>query len=210
MEQFMDEDDSGEEIEIDSDPEFPAELFAYGDPFAIPFANPISSDDSNHYGPGDITDTSFNTNETPTYDFSANQVKLINDFNSKFSESLLKSAGTGDLLALLRDHWKTYVPICFNVSDNPLKNLIETETYRILLEPLAVFICNDPDCDKVLAELKNLEDPPQLCGKVFKAGEPSYFCRECGVDPTCVLCSSCFLKSEHRYHKYKVISKINK
>ncbi len=203
----MDDDDSGEEIEIGSDPEeFPVdELSAYGDPFAIP----ISSDDSNHaYGPGDISDTSSNTaidQQAVTYNFNADQLKLINEFNSSFSESLLKNAGTGDLLALLRNHWKTYVPICFNVSDNPIKNLIETETQRILLEPLAVFICNDQNSEKVLADLNNLEDPPQLCGKVFKAGEPSYFCRECGSDPTCVLCSNCFRRSKHREHKYKVI-----
>ena len=27
---------------------------------------------------------------------------------------------------------------------------------------------------------------------------------DCGSDPTCVLCSDCFLNSKHRSHKYKV------
>ena len=33
------------------------------------------------------------------------------------------------------------------------------------------------------------------------------FCnsRECGADPTCVLCQKCFRQSEHINHKYKVI-----
>ncbi|GAA5840031.1 hypothetical protein JCM3766R1_000645 [Sporobolomyces carnicolor] len=37
------------------------------------------------------------------------------------------------------------------------------------------------------------------CGHVFKAGESVYRCRTCGLDPTCVLCSTCFHASpEHR------------
>ncbi|KAF5287904.1 hypothetical protein FQA39_LY04078 [Lamprigera yunnana] len=35
-------------------------------------------------------------------------------------------------------------------------------------------------------------------------GEPTYSCRECGMDNTCVLCVDCFKKSEHRFHKYKM------
>lgn len=45
-----------------------------------------------------------------------------------------------------------------------------------------------------------------VCGKVFKNGEPTYSCRECGVDPTCVLCVNCFKRSPHRFHKYKMSS----
>lgn len=41
-------------------------------------------------------------------------------------------------------------------------------------------------------------------GKLFKLGEPTYSCRECGMDNTCVLCVSCFKNSEHRFHKYKM------
>ena len=81
------------------------------------------------------------------------------------------------MLTLLHKHWQTYVPICFHVSDNPNKNLIETDVQKILLHPLEVFICNSSDTDKVLTKLNELEEPSQLCGKVFKAGEPSYFCR---------------------------------
>ncbi|XP_055525528.1 E3 ubiquitin-protein ligase UBR1 [Wyeomyia smithii] len=43
-----------------------------------------------------------------------------------------------------------------------------------------------------------------VCGRVFKIGEPTYSCRECSMDPTCVLCSTCFKKSPHRMHKYKM------
>ncbi len=39
---------------------------------------------------------------------------------------------------------------------------------------------------------------------MFADGEPSYTCSECGVDPTCVLCHKCFMKSEHRQHRFTV------
>lgn len=61
--------------------------------------------------------------------------------------------------------------------DNPTKNLIETDSTKILLKPLEIYLCNSMDSEKVLIKLNELEDPPQICGKVFKAGEPSYFCR---------------------------------
>lgn len=69
------------------------------------------------------------------------------------------------------------MPICFNAMDTPTKNLIETDSERILLKPLEVFLCNSIDSEKILNKLHEFDDPPQLCGKVFKAGEPSYFCR---------------------------------
>lgn len=42
---------------------------------------------------------------------------------------------------------------------------------------------------------------PSLCGRVFKVGEPTYSCRDCGMDPTCVLCSNCFKNSGHKNHR---------
>lgn len=96
------------------------------------------------------------------------------------------------------------MPICFSATDVPTRNLIETDANKILLKPLEVYLCNSIESEKCLATLRELDDPPQLCGRVFKAGEPSYFCRDCGSDPTCVLCSNCFRKSKHREHRYKM------
>ena len=39
------------------------------------------------------------------------------------------------------------------------------------------------------------------CGKLFKSGEPTYSCKDCGVDLTCVLCVECFKNSEHKNHR---------
>ncbi|XP_054727034.1 E3 ubiquitin-protein ligase UBR1 [Anastrepha obliqua] len=56
----------------------------------------------------------------------------------------------------------------------------------------------------VLDKLQQEGTTAAVCGKVFKNGEPTYSCRECGMDPTCVLCVNCFKQSAHRYHKYKM------
>uniref|UniRef100_A0A1A8MWJ8 E3 ubiquitin-protein ligase n=1 Tax=Nothobranchius pienaari TaxID=704102 RepID=A0A1A8MWJ8_9TELE len=37
-----------------------------------------------------------------------------------------------------------------------------------------------------------------------EVGEPTYSCRECAADPTCVLCMQCFLSSMHKDHRYRM------
>ncbi|XP_077493255.1 E3 ubiquitin-protein ligase UBR2-like isoform X3 [Amblyomma americanum] len=49
-----------------------------------------------------------------------------------------------------------------------------------------------------------MESPMTLCGRVLKSGEPTYLCRDCNLDPTCILCVDCFKSSEHKNHKYKM------
>uniref|UniRef100_A0A182FB21 E3 ubiquitin-protein ligase n=1 Tax=Anopheles albimanus TaxID=7167 RepID=A0A182FB21_ANOAL len=68
---------------------------------------------------------------------------------------------------------------------------------------LESFICPD-EPDNYLEHLKSTGNVSSVCGRVFKIGEPTYSCRECSMDGTCVLCSSCFKKSSHREHKYKM------
>lgn len=58
--------------------------------------------------------------------------------------------------------------------------------------------------EEMLGKLKAGNNVSSVCGNIFKNGEPTYSCRECSMDPTCVLCSSCFKKSTHRNHKYKM------
>ncbi|ORX55573.1 hypothetical protein DM01DRAFT_1382719 [Hesseltinella vesiculosa] len=38
------------------------------------------------------------------------------------------------------------------------------------------------------------------CGHVFRKGEPVYRCRNCGLDDTCVFCSTCFHATDHDGH----------
>ena len=58
--------------------------------------------------------------------------------------------------------------------------------------------------EELLIKLKAGNNVSSVCGAIFKCGEPTYSCRECSMDPTCVLCSNCFKKSSHRGHKYKM------
>ena len=40
----------------------------------------------------------------------------------------------------------------------------------------------------------------KACGHIFKNGEATYRCKTCSLDDTCVLCSRCFLASDHQGH----------
>ena len=47
------------------------------------------------------------------------------------------------------------------------------------------------------------------CGHVFRPGESVYRCRDCGVDPTCVLCSRCFHASGHTENGHDVTTSVH-
>ncbi|ESO96461.1 hypothetical protein LOTGIDRAFT_115669, partial [Lottia gigantea] len=74
---------------------------------------------------------------------------------------------------------------------------------KLLFRPMEEFIC-DGNPEEVFRNLKEKDKPSQICGHGFKTGEPTYSCRDCATDPTCVLCISCFQKSPHREHRYKM------
>lgn len=91
-----------------------------------------------------------------------------------------------------------------------------------LLYPLAAIFCGESSTvgqsneaekqDISLKKLKNIVDiskvktsrSGQICGRMFKNGEPNYSCKECATDGTCVLCYQCFMNSAHLHHKYKM------
>lgn len=58
--------------------------------------------------------------------------------------------------------------------------------------------------EETLTKLKAGNNVSSVCGSIFKNGVPTYSCRECSMDPTCVMCANCFKKSTHRTHKYKM------
>lgn len=64
---------------------------------------------------------------------------------------------------------------------------------RIVLQPLIKFLHRDQSAST---------QGVTVCGRVFNAGDPTYNCRHCSLDPTCVLCSSCFRQSAHVHHRY--------
>lgn len=105
-----------------------------------------------------------------------------------------------------KEHWRIWVPKIY--SPEPNRNCLdwsfdESKAQEVLFDTLEQFICNG-DPQEVVTKLSQLDSPPSVCGRVFKMGEPTYSCRECGLDSTCVLCVNCFKQSAHRYHKYKM------
>ncbi|XP_038154289.1 E3 ubiquitin-protein ligase UBR2 [Cyprinodon tularosa] len=79
----------------------------------------------------------------------------------------------------------------------------ELATQLLLLAPLEWFLLGGEPASGLAMLQQNNRSPP-LCGRVFKVGEPTYSCRECAADPTCVLCMQCFLASVHKQHRYRM------
>ncbi|XP_043277613.1 E3 ubiquitin-protein ligase UBR2 [Venturia canescens] len=123
----------------------------------------------------------------------------VNVWMDKMSKGILSSTH-------FKEHWRIWVPKIY--SPEPNGNCLdwsfdEDEAQKMLYHTLKEFICNG-DPREVLNQLRQMDNPPSVCGRVFKMGEPTYFCRECGMDPTCVLCVDCFKESVHPNHKYKM------
>lgn len=105
-----------------------------------------------------------------------------------------------------RNYWKTWVPRILKpeVQGNSLEwSFNEQKAQQTLFNTLEEFICNGNSME-IFRVLIQQNHPPSVCGRVFKMGEPTYNCRECGMDSTCVLCVDCFKRSPHKNHKYKM------
>lgn len=111
-----------------------------------------------------------------------------------------------------REWWRQKVPKIFNPIPSmnyqkPTEHIEEDDVKKYFFDLLERFLCNG-DPSEVLKQLSSLNSPPAQCGKVFKMGEPTYSCRDCGLDPTCVLCVDCFKNSEHGSHRYKMSTSV--
>nr|XP_040564177.1 LOW QUALITY PROTEIN: E3 ubiquitin-protein ligase UBR2-like [Lepeophtheirus salmonis] len=106
------------------------------------------------------------------------------------------------------DYWRIQVPRL--LSPNRGKNCLnqtfdEEEIAKLLIQPLEAFIADSYDNTKeFFEELSQYDCPPSACGHTFLRTEPTYSCRDCGYDQTCVLCNSCFENSIHKNHRYRV------
>uniref|UniRef100_A0A673YNG6 E3 ubiquitin-protein ligase n=1 Tax=Salmo trutta TaxID=8032 RepID=A0A673YNG6_SALTR len=102
--------------------------------------------------------------------------------------------------------------LCFVVEQVPQIYCLEVESnsqeeeevvQSRLLQPLEWFLFGE-DPQAGLEKLQQGSASSQLCGRVFKEGETVYSCRDCAIDPTCVLCMDCFQDSVHKGHRYKM------
>ncbi|KAL1459822.1 hypothetical protein WDU94_011775 [Cyamophila willieti] len=124
---------------------------------------------------------------------------VVSDWKQKFAAGTLS-------ITDFKEHWKIWVPHL--LSPEPKSSCLdwsfdEDKVQKVLFDSLEEFIC-DGLPEEIFQKVSQMDNPPSVCGRVFKMGEPTYNCRECGMDATCVLCVDCFKKSTHRHHKYKM------
>ncbi|XP_066551068.1 E3 ubiquitin-protein ligase UBR1 isoform X2 [Amia ocellicauda] len=97
------------------------------------------------------------------------------------------------------------VPKIYCLGPEPQLTQEEEQAGALLLQPLEWYLFGE-DPGTGLEKLQQSSTSSQLCGRVFKEGETTYSCRDCAIDPTCVLCMDCFQNSVHRNHRYKMHS----
>uniref|UniRef100_A0A8C9PXW8 E3 ubiquitin-protein ligase n=1 Tax=Spermophilus dauricus TaxID=99837 RepID=A0A8C9PXW8_SPEDA len=108
-----------------------------------------------------------------------------------------------DLTSEVYQHLAHYVPKIYCRGPNPFPQKEDMLAQHVLLGPMEWYLCGE-DPAFGFPKLEQANKPSHLCGRVFKVGEPTYSCRDCAVDPTCVLCMECFLGSIHRDHRYRM------
>uniref|UniRef100_A0A8C1LG20 E3 ubiquitin-protein ligase n=1 Tax=Cyprinus carpio TaxID=7962 RepID=A0A8C1LG20_CYPCA len=97
------------------------------------------------------------------------------------------------------------VPLIYCLEAEPQQGEEEQKVEERLLYPLECFIFGeDPSVGLEKLQQYSGSSSAQQCGRVFKEGETVYSCRDCAIDPTCVLCIECFQKSVHKSHRYKM------
>uniref|UniRef100_A0A6Q2XMY6 E3 ubiquitin-protein ligase n=1 Tax=Esox lucius TaxID=8010 RepID=A0A6Q2XMY6_ESOLU len=108
-----------------------------------------------------------------------------------------------DLYKEVYQHLACYVPKIYCLGPNLNPQSEDLLAQLLLQSPLEWYLCGE-DPSMGLVKLEQNNQPSQLCGHVFRVGEPTYSCRECAADPTCVLCMQCFLGSVHKEHRYRM------
>uniref|UniRef100_A0A5S6L4L3 E3 ubiquitin-protein ligase n=1 Tax=Xenopus tropicalis TaxID=8364 RepID=A0A5S6L4L3_XENTR len=109
-----------------------------------------------------------------------------------------------DFASAFHQHVAKHVPQIYTDELQPQVEKQEELAQKLILTPLEwCLFREDPNVFK--EKLRHSAAPP-LCGRVFRGGETTYSCRDCAIDPTCVLCMDCFQNSIHKNHRYKMHS----
>ncbi|XP_062863007.1 E3 ubiquitin-protein ligase UBR1 [Trichomycterus rosablanca] len=92
---------------------------------------------------------------------------------------------------------------CLQAEPQPVEE--EKKVQDRVLYPLECFLFGEePQVGLEKLQQRHSSLSSQQCGRVFKEGETVYSCRDCAIDPTCVLCMDCFQNSVHKSHRYKM------
>ncbi|XP_030564536.1 E3 ubiquitin-protein ligase UBR1 isoform X1 [Drosophila novamexicana] len=140
----------------------------------------------------------------PTYEAmyeSDDENSMYSDYMPLEEQVQLSAKTTKLLQEIKRLQESKHAVTCGSLKCMFKESLAKEEIIDVLVE----FMLGDSPVT-ALEKLRLEGNTATVCGKVFKNGEPTYSCRECGVDPTCVLCVNCFKRSAHRFHRYKMSS----
>ncbi|XP_072285136.1 E3 ubiquitin-protein ligase UBR1 isoform X1 [Pyxicephalus adspersus] len=116
----------------------------------------------------------------------------------------LRLDGSLDFGSAFYQHLAKCVPHIYTNFLQPQVDRQETLAQTSIFTPLEWYLFGE-DPNVFMEKLRQSEAPP-LCGQVFRGGETTYSCRDCAIDPTCVLCMNCFQNSIHKNHRYKMHS----
>uniref|UniRef100_A0A8C5MRZ6 E3 ubiquitin-protein ligase n=1 Tax=Leptobrachium leishanense TaxID=445787 RepID=A0A8C5MRZ6_9ANUR len=97
-----------------------------------------------------------------------------------------------------------YIPSIYADNVQPQVEEQEEQAQAKILTPLEWYLFGEDP--KSFMEKLQQSKASALCAKVFIGGETAYSCRDCAIDPTCVLCMDCFQNSVHKKHRYKMHS----
>uniref|UniRef100_A0AAY4AXF0 E3 ubiquitin-protein ligase n=1 Tax=Denticeps clupeoides TaxID=299321 RepID=A0AAY4AXF0_9TELE len=110
-----------------------------------------------------------------------------------------------DCAAAILRHVVEQGPQIYCLAAEPKTQEEEQEVQQRILHPLEWFLFGEePEAGLGKLQQGSGGSGSQLCGRVFKEGETVYSCRDCAIDPTCVLCMDCFQSSVHKGHRYKM------
>ena len=97
----------------------------------------------------------------------------------------------------LRKFWSTKVPNLFKTpvnKDSLTHKFDQAQIDKVLFRPLEQFLTASPNPTDKFDSLKNNQQKPRLCDRVFKYNEPFYSCLDCTVNLSYLLCEDCFQK----------------
>lgn len=97
------------------------------------------------------------------------------------SEKLIKDGGSINQShrKVLHSYLANVVPFLMKqeVLGGVEKVTLDHEKWKALIEwPLTYFMCGE-DPEIGLAKIREMDSPPQICGKVFDIGDPTYTCK---------------------------------
>ncbi|KAI0987126.1 hypothetical protein GJ496_006587 [Pomphorhynchus laevis] len=133
---------------------------------------------------------------------------IIEDFNEiEFGKELLMDLNEESISNKLYTAWNRLIPCLYNwplAATGKIDRGVDRNIDK-LITPLKILMSGNPDWQN---DWKSFCSPNKrtVCGKMFKTDGIVYQCWTCSTDPTTVLCSECFMHSEHRNHSYRMAS----